>query len=113
MKSFSHILALRCDFGAETVLNRRATDYQRNSRIPMFPPPPPPKDNVANLHYNIKTIMAVIVNMVYFNITSSAAESNSINVNTIQWCLLIDADSASDPLHHSFFFSRAFWREFW
>ena len=37
MKSLYHILALKCDFGADTSLFRPA-DFLRNSIILMFPP---------------------------------------------------------------------------
>ena len=64
MKSLYHILALKCDFGADTSLFRPA-DFLRNRIILKFCPL---TDNVANLHHNIKTNMAVIVNMVYLTI---------------------------------------------
>ena len=46
MKSLYHILALKCDFGADTSLFRPA-EFPRNSIIAC-----PLTDNVANLHYN-------------------------------------------------------------
>ena len=62
MKSLYHILALKCDFGEDASL-LRPVDFLRNTIILMFAPL---ADNEANLHYNIKTNIAVIVNMVYF-----------------------------------------------
>ena len=62
MKSLYHILALKCDFGADTSLFRLA-DFLRNSIILAFAPL---TDKVANLHYNIKAKMAAFVKMLYY-----------------------------------------------
>ena len=63
MKSLFHNLALKCDFGADILLFRRA-DFRRNGIILLFAPWVL-GDNVANLHYNVKSIMAAIVNIVH------------------------------------------------
>ena len=57
MKSFFDVVALKCDFGTDTLLFRRA-DFRETATFQYLPP----CDNMANLHYNVKIILAVIVN---------------------------------------------------
>ena len=63
MKSLYHILALKCDFGADTSLLRPADFLRKKHHFNVCHL----VHNVANLHYNIKTKMTVIVNMVYYH----------------------------------------------